>query len=35
LYGSIAPDITDMVMTNAHSAYSTLASIAALFRDNQ
>jgi hypothetical protein len=24
-----------MVMTNAHSAYSTLASIAALFRDNQ
>jgi hypothetical protein len=35
LYGSIAPDITDMVMTNSHSAFSTLASITALFHDNQ
>jgi hypothetical protein len=35
LYGSIAPDIIDMVMTNTHSAFSTLVSIIALFRDNQ
>jgi hypothetical protein len=35
LYGSIAPDITDMVMMNSHSAFSTLASSTALFHDNQ
>jgi hypothetical protein len=35
LYGSIVPDITDMVMTNSHSAFATLASVTALFRDNQ
>jgi hypothetical protein len=34
-YRSIAPDITNMLMTNSHSAFSTLASITALFRDNQ
>jgi hypothetical protein len=34
LYGSIAPDITDMVMKNSHSAFSTLMSITTLFCDN-
>nr|XP_051190533.1 uncharacterized protein LOC127303864 [Lolium perenne] len=35
LYGSIAPDILDMVMMATTSAYSVWTRIEALFRDNQ
>jgi hypothetical protein len=35
LYGSIAPDILNMVMTATTSAYSVWTRIEALFRDNK
>ncbi|XP_071674455.1 uncharacterized protein [Lolium perenne] len=35
LYGSIAPDIVDMVMTERPTAFTIFTSITALFRDNQ
>jgi hypothetical protein len=35
LYGSIAPDIVDMVMTERPIAFTIFTSITALFRDNQ